>query len=168
MSQHCAVEGCDSAAHEPPHVLRQDPDTYQLVFGVCNFHREQLTNPDTEWMVDYEGSGSQRRRLLFVGTDVRQRLRDLNEYLLLEEPTEVTVYGAGRVFSHPTEDGHHVPLRVRRRGGDPQSMTLVIPPEMMAELGATLLVSAPPEAARAAYSGLRRYLAPSQDRPGRG
>jgi hypothetical protein len=69
---------------------------------VCNVHKDELAEPDAEWLLDRD------TRTLYLGDSLRQ----LNEYILVEPPREIRGYGAGREFSNDAEDGHHIPLRV--------------------------------------------------------
>ena len=49
-------------------------------------------------------------------------------YVLVSIPsTNLIGYGSAREFSHADEDGHHLTLRVRRRGDREKEMVLVIP-----------------------------------------
>lgn len=59
-------------------------------------------------------------------------LGELNEYILLEPITKLTGHMASRDFSHPEHKGYQVPLKVRRRGGIEETLTLVIPPDVLA------------------------------------
>ena len=65
---------------------------------------------------------SEGRRLL-----VGPMLAELNEFILLEPITKLTTHGASRDFSHSEHNGYHVPLHVRRRGGEEETLTLVLP-----------------------------------------
>lgn len=102
---------------------------------VCEIHREQLSNPATEWVLLNEGRG---RRLL-----VGPMLAELNEYILLAPITEMIGHMAGRNLSHREHNGYHVPLKVRRRGGDEETLTLVIPADLLAPSAEFLLHFAP-------------------------
>jgi hypothetical protein len=92
---------------------------------ICELHREQLCNPATEWVLANETDG---RRLL-----VGPMLAEMNEYILLEPISELIGHMASRNISHREHNGYHLPLRVRRRGGDPETMTLVVPFDVLAQ-----------------------------------
>lgn len=81
---------------------------------MCNLHKGELENPETEWMLVRD------ERKLYVGDN----LRDLNEYVLLGVET-IDGYGTAREFSHADEDGLHMKMRVRRRGDKEKEMVLV-------------------------------------------
>jgi hypothetical protein len=95
--------------------------------AVCPDHLEQLGKLETEWLYELSKDpvSGQMEPSLIVGDG----LQGLNEYILTAAPDTVTYYTTtARVFSHPEHhNGHHVPLHVRRRGGDYQEITLVIP-----------------------------------------
>jgi hypothetical protein len=91
--------------------------------AVCRPHRTELSDPDTEWMLEHD-TGK-----LYVGDS----LRDLKEYVVLGSPPEVTRYGTEREFSHTAEDGVHIPLRVRCRGDEVKDITLVLPDRQIVE-----------------------------------
>lgn len=115
----CFVVGCESSAYTV-HNLTPNREWASLPaeVAVCNLHKEELENPDTEWMLE------RSERKLYVGDS----LRDLNEYVLVGIPsTNLIGYAAGREFSHGSEDGHHLKLQVRRRGDRDKEITLVIP-----------------------------------------
>ena len=83
---------------------------------VCDLHREQLSNPTTEWVLLNDREG---RRLL-VGPMLAE-LDEYIQYILLEPFTKLTGHMASRDFSHPEHNGYHVPLKVRRDQEDRRS-----------------------------------------------
>ena len=112
----CRVQKCMSAANEAIEPL-------PLAGPLCDEHRAKLTAGE-----DWERQGSEQSA---VGTAeptilMGESLLALNQYVLLERPKRI---GSGN--SH----GHHVPLRVRRRG-DPaeRDFALVIPPDMLSDV----------------------------------
>lgn len=108
--------------------------------AVCDMHREQLSDPATEWVLVNERDG---RRLLVGGM-----LAELNEYILLEPINHLTGHMASRDFSHGEHTGYHVPLKVRRRGGEKEeTLTLVFPPGTLAD-SADFLYGVVPASAR--------------------
>jgi hypothetical protein len=58
-------------------------------------------------------------------------LAELNEYILMEPINELIGHLASRDFSHPEHTGYHVPLKVRVRGGAEETLTLVIPFDLL-------------------------------------
>ncbi|OBG38123.1 hypothetical protein A5673_15585 [Mycobacterium sp. E3198] len=58
-------------------------------------------------------------------------LAELNEYILVEPISEMVGHKASRDFSHPEHNGYHVPMKVRVRGGAEETITLVIPPDLL-------------------------------------
>lgn len=121
----CQVERCKFPA-TAMHRLKERSGAFDFPadIAVCGIHREQLSNPATEWILLNELDG---RRLL-----VGPMLAELNEYILLEPITKLTGHLASRDFSHPEHKGYQVPLNVRRRGGNKETLTLVIPPDLLA------------------------------------
>ena len=53
-------------------------------------------------------------------------LRNLDEYILIGVET-IKGYGTAREFSSLDDDGHHMVLKVRQRGGGDKEIVLVIP-----------------------------------------
>ncbi|OMC14950.1 hypothetical protein A5736_20420 [Mycobacterium sp. SP-6446] len=90
---------------------------------VCELHREQLSDPTTEWVLINDLG---RRRLL-----VGPMLAELNEYILMEPISKLIGHMASRDFSHPEHTGYHFPLKVRARGGTEETLTLVIPFDLL-------------------------------------
>jgi hypothetical protein len=112
------VAGCESSALTD-HDLTPNKEWASLPGWVivCNVHKDELAEPDAEWLLDRD------TRTLYLGDSLRQ----LNEYILVEPPREIRGYGAGREFSNDAEDGHHIPLRVRRRGEkEPKDIVVVL------------------------------------------
>ncbi len=89
---------------------------------MCNLHADELKIPATEWLLVRD------EHLLYVGAS----LQKLNEYILVDVQG-ITGYGAGREFSSEDDDGHHIRLRVRRRGDKESNMTLVVPSHELAK-----------------------------------
>lgn len=120
----CQVERCTFPA-TALHTLKERDGAfdYPKEVIVCGVHKQQLTDPATEWLLLNDREG---RRLL-----VGPMLAELNEYLLTEPITQLSCPAAGRDFSHPEHNGYHVPLKVRRRGGAEQTLTLVIPFDLL-------------------------------------
>lgn len=120
----CQVERCKFPATAVQRLKeRSGPFDLPADVAVCDVHREQLSDPATEWVLLNEPEG---RRLL-----VGAMLAELNEYVLLEPITELTRHMASRDFSHPEHTGYQLPLKVRRRGGAEETLTLVIPPDLL-------------------------------------
>lgn len=124
----CMVVGCGSSAHAVSDITKDQPwQGWARLPGdvlLCNLHAEQLKDPETEWMLVRD------EHKLYVGDN----LRDLNEYILLGIPNpNLEGYGAAREFSHLDDDGHHLKLRVRRRGDREKEMVLVIPSHEIAK-----------------------------------
>lgn len=116
----CQVHGCESDALTL-HTLRarQGWADYPMEGGVCGVHRNELSDPNTHWMLTNDTGGRELR--------IGAKLRELNEYVVLEPPTQALGYGAGRDFSHGADDGLHIPLSVRPRGKEqPETITLVV------------------------------------------
>jgi hypothetical protein len=133
----CAVYGCESDAFYP-HTLRQPPQglfDFPAEVTVCGVHRDELSQPDTEWMMRDSDEGWTELRTGY-------KLRELNEYILLEPPAGFRIHGASRDFSSPDDTGVHLSLQVRRRGGEPETMTLVIPIRHIAEFGRRVQIMA--------------------------
>jgi len=101
---------------------------------VCAEHKATL--PAKEWILagsEQSATGYAQPTIL-----VDESLRALNEYVLLEPPDEVTRDGS-RQYGPPEDDfysEYRIPFRVRRRGDEERSFTLVIRPEMMPALAA--------------------------------
>jgi hypothetical protein len=136
----CQVERCKFPATSL-HTLKERDGAFDFPkeVAVCDVHREKLTDPATEWVLLNDREG---RRLL-----VGPMLAELNEYVLTEPIAKLTRHMASRDFSHPDHDGYHVPLKVRRRGGTEETLTLVIPFELLAP-SAECLYGAVPESER--------------------
>jgi hypothetical protein len=120
----CQVERCRFPA-TALHTLKERSGAfdYPKEVVVCEVHREQLSDPETEWMLinDLE------RRQLLVGP----MLGELNEYILIEPINELIGHMASRDLSHAEHNGYHVPLKVRVRGGSEEILTLVIPFDLL-------------------------------------
>jgi hypothetical protein len=92
---------------------------------VCNFHRGEVSKPDSRWKWIHDVDGT-RQLLLGFGQLV------LNEYVVLEPPAEAIAYGKGHDVSHPEDNGIYFPIRVQRRGKEkPETITLVMSPDKM-------------------------------------
>jgi hypothetical protein len=134
------VERCKFPATAPYRLKERDGAfDFPKDVVVCDLHREQLSNPSTEWVLLNDREG---RRLL-----VGPMLAELNEYILMEPITTLTGHMASRDFSHPEHNGYHVPLKVRRRGGNEETLTLVIPFDLLPP-SAEFLTRAIPDSAR--------------------
>ena len=120
----CMVVGYESSAYKV-HNLTPNAEWASMPSEiiVCNLHKDELDNPNTEWMLDRDS------RQVYVGDS----LRDLNEYILVDSPTTFTGYGSAREFSHDAEDGIHMPLRVRRRGDKEKEIILVLPSQELSD-----------------------------------
>jgi hypothetical protein len=126
----CWVHGCESDGFYPYTLKeRQGPFDFPSDEVVCGVHRDELSDPSTEWAMIESPEGWQELR-------VGRSLSELNEYLVLEPPTTARVYarGVGRDFSHDKDTGIHVPISVRRRGQKPETITLVIPRDVLPDL----------------------------------
>ena len=96
------------------------PYAYPTEVVLCEIHREQLSDPATEWILLNESDG---RRLL-----VGPMLAELNEYVLVEPISRMLMHKASRDFSHDAHNGYHLPLKVRLRGSEEEeTLTLVVP-----------------------------------------
>lgn len=120
----CMVSGCGSSAYAVADLTadqeHQDRSRLPADVLLCNLHRDELAEPETEWMLARDRNGTK--------LDVGHSLRSLNEYIPVGIPNEnLTGYGTGREFSHTDEDGHHLRLNARRRGDSEKEITLVIP-----------------------------------------
>ena len=136
----CQVERCKFPATAPYRLKERDGAfDFPKDVVVCDLHREQLSNPTTEWVLLNDREG---RRLL-----VGPMLAELDEYILLEPITKLTGHMASRDFSHPEHNGYHVPLKVRRRGGTEETFTLVIPFDLLSP-SAEFLYRAIPDSTR--------------------
>lgn len=124
MRPQCQVERCKFPA-TAMHRLKERSGAFDFPadVAVCDIHQEQLSDPATEWLLLNEREG---RRLLVGGM-----LAELNEYILIEPISELIVHMASRDFSHPEHTGFHFPLKVRARGGAEETLTLVIPPDLL-------------------------------------
>jgi hypothetical protein len=122
-SKPCRVQKCLNEATE-----------YLVPAGeVCAEHKRTL--PNQEWIREDFGEsviGSARPTIL-----VGESLLALDEYVLREAPHRIIRDGR-RTFNPPKPDffvEDRFPIRVRRRGEDgDRDITLVIPPELMAEV----------------------------------
>lgn len=116
----CMVEGCGSSAYTLDD-LTPDREWASLPGEVivCNYHRDELSKPETEWVLIRDD------RKVYVG----DQLRKLDEYILLEAPTELRGTGSDREFSDANaDDGWYLPLKVRKRGDQrEETLTIVIP-----------------------------------------
>lgn len=124
----CQVERCKFPATKMHRLKeRSGPFDFPTDFAVCDIHKDKLSDPATEWMLLYEDHG--QRRLL-----VGPMLAELNELLVLAPITKLTMHSqSSRVVSHPEGNGYHVPIRVRRRGGEEETLTLVFPFDALVE-----------------------------------
>lgn len=120
----CQVERCTFPA-TALHTLKERDGAFDFPkeVVVCGVHQQQLMDPATEWLL----LNDRENRRLLVGP----MLAELNEYLLTEPITELRCHGAGRDFSHSEHNGYHVPLKVRPRGGTEETLTLVIPFDLL-------------------------------------
>lgn len=136
----CQVERCKFPA-TAMHRLKERDGAFDLPTDmvVCDIHREQLSDPSTEWVLLNEREG----RRLVVGP----MLAELNEYILVEPISELIGHVASRDFSHREHNGYHVPLKVRRRGGAEETLTLVVPFDLLAP-SAEFLSGAVPDSGR--------------------
>ena len=123
----CMVAGCGSSAHAVRDITADQPHQgWSRLPGdvlVCNLHADQLKDPDTEWLLVRD------ERTLYVGDS----LRNLDEYVLLDVDT-IMRHGTAREFSRQEDDGHHMVLKVRQRGGPEKKITLVIPSDEIAKV----------------------------------
>jgi hypothetical protein len=77
----CEVHGCESDAFPPPHRLIEPKGwEWPPEVGVCNFHRDELSKPDTRWRLHHDISGTRELRLGF-------QQRELNKFEVLEGPS---------------------------------------------------------------------------------
>jgi hypothetical protein len=120
------VVGCESSAHAISDITKnQSWQGWSRLPGdtlLCNLHAEQLKDPETEWLL------VRGERALYVGDS----LRNLNEYIVIGVEG-LTGYGAAREFSRSDDDGHHIRLRVRRRGDHENDIVLVVPSHEVAK-----------------------------------
>jgi hypothetical protein len=123
----CQVERCKFPATKMHRLKEQNgPFDLPIDFVVCDIHKDQLSDPTTEWVFLNERDG--RRRLL-----VGPMLAELNEFVVLAPISKLTVHAqSSRVVSHPDHNGYHVPVRVRRRGCAEETLTLVLPFDALA------------------------------------
>lgn len=124
----CWVHGCESDGFKFHELAkRQQPYEFPSEVIVCELHRGELSEPNTEWVMVNRSDGS---RDLYVGASLRQ----LSEYIVLEPPTTATVHGlSARQYSRPDDAGHHVTISVRQRGKEtPETITLVISRDKLA------------------------------------
>ncbi|GAA2810009.1 hypothetical protein [Mycolicibacterium pallens] len=124
----CQVERCKFPATKMHRLKEQSgPFDYPTDFAVCDIHKDKLSDSATEWMLLYEDDGVRR---LLVGP----MLTELDEFLVLAPITKLTVYSqSSRVVSHPESNGYYLPIRVRRRGGEEETLTLVLPFDALVE-----------------------------------
>lgn len=124
----CQVERCKFPATKMHRLKeRNGPFDYPTDFAVCDIHKDKLSDSATEWMLLYEDDG--QRRLL-----VGPMLTELNEFLVLAPITKLTMHSqSSRVVSHSDQNGYYVPVQVRRRGGEEETLTLVLPFDALAE-----------------------------------
>jgi hypothetical protein len=140
----CEVYGCESDAFPPPHRLREARGwEWPTEVGVCNFHRDELSNPESRWHFHHDINGTRELRVGYGQTG-------LKEFEVLEGPTEAIGYGTGHEVSHPEDDGIYFPITVRQRGrGNSEKITLVMTPERLrafAEfLGVVAGIQRPPQ-----------------------
>ena len=120
--EHCSFQAVASQSLKPP----DSPYAWPTEVVLCEIHRQQLSDPATEWILLNESTG---RRLL-----VGPMLAELNEYIVVEPRNRMLMHKASRDFSHEEHDGCHLPLRVRLRGSDEEGiLTLVIPYDYLDE-----------------------------------
>ncbi|BBY36515.1 hypothetical protein MMAN_06490 [Mycobacterium mantenii] len=124
MAAQCMVAGCESSALTI-HNLTPNREWASLPgeILVCNLHKEELEKPGAEWLLERDEDK------IYVGDS----LRNLNEYILVGIDS-IKGYGAGREFSHNDENGHHIHMRVRRRGEPEKEIALVITSHEMAKV----------------------------------
>jgi hypothetical protein len=74
----CRVHGCESDGFKL-HELKKRQELFELPSEVivCELHRGELSEPNTEWVMVNRSDGS---RDLYVGASLRQ----LSEYIMLE------------------------------------------------------------------------------------
>lgn len=121
----CQAERCRFPA-TARHTLKERSGAFDFPkeVVVCEVHREQLSDPATEWVLIND---PERRRLL-----VGPMLAELNEYILMEPIAKLTLHmAASRDLSHPEHSGYHLPLKVRPLGGTEETLTLVIPFDLL-------------------------------------
>lgn len=96
--------------------------------AVCNFHRDQLSLPETRWRFDHDAvNGTRDLRVGF-------HQEELHEFVVLEPPMSALAYGRGHEVSHAADDGLYFPMTVQQRGKDePETVTLVMTPERAAQ-----------------------------------
>lgn len=100
-------------------------------------NRDVLSKPDTEMGLEqrHHWSGSARRGVA-AGAERVHPGRCTHPGAL--------GFGAGRDFSHNDHDGHHIPLKARRRGDNSTTeITLVVPHDKMADLAHLLGLMVP-------------------------
>jgi hypothetical protein len=113
------VYGCDSTAHPPAHVLVRKTEV-----NVCNFHRDELSKPDTAFDFVSVGNGKRELRTGF-------HLRALNEFTVVESPNRVIHASPDVLVRHPLS----FPLTVLQRGKDkPETITVVMTPDQVTDL----------------------------------
>jgi hypothetical protein len=121
----CMVVGCEASALEVSDITRDEGSQgwahLPAMVRLCPLHADQLKDPATEWIL-VRGEG------LYVGDG----LRNLNEYIVIGVD-DITGYGSGREFSSWDDNGHHIGLRVRRRGDRESTLTLVVPTKEVAK-----------------------------------
>lgn len=95
---------------------------------VCHPHWEQLFNKSVEWVLEIGKNPMNpkwHQQTLIVGPD----LQALDERVIQSPPTlkdRPDLYS--RIFSNNDEDGPHIQLSVRQRGGeDTETLTVVVP-----------------------------------------
>ncbi|BBY47641.1 hypothetical protein MARA_11090 [Mycolicibacterium arabiense] len=124
----CQVERCKFPA-TTMHRLKEPsgPFDFPTDVVICEIHKDKLSDSATEWVLLNEGDGSRR---LLVGP----MLAELNEFVVLAPIKKLTVHAqSSRVVSHADHNGYSVPISVRRRGGEEETLTLVLPFDALVE-----------------------------------
>lgn len=114
---HCRVLTCDTEATRP-----------YAFWPVCETHYEALTAG-----AEYRTQGSEESAT-GMATPILlmdQSLRDLNEYIVLEPPTEL-------IHGGDCPEGAQIPLRVRRRGDSESDLVLILPDDTLRRLAQML------------------------------
>jgi hypothetical protein len=125
----CWVRGCESDGFKFYQLAKQETlFDFPSEVLVCGLHRQELADPNCEWMMVNHSDGSHD---LYIGAALRQ----LNEYVVVKSPTQNKVYSTdARKYSSPNDSGYHFPIQVRQRGKEnPETLTLVLSPGKLAE-----------------------------------
>ncbi|BBY15769.1 hypothetical protein [Mycolicibacterium litorale] len=115
-----------------------------IATDVCKPHWDLLSSKSVEWILEITKDPLNERwhqQTLIVGED----LKPLDEFIVEEATRKERPDVYSRIFSDNDHDGPHIDLKLRRRGCDEvESVTIVVPKSLIAELIELLGGTTPP------------------------